>query len=178
MRRAFCSLILLLAALQPAFADTGGNIVPGDRVQLKVQNEPDLSKEFVVDQSGSITLELVGPVKIGGLSPAQAEPLLVQKIARYVRKPVVTVQVLQRVAVAGGVHTPGAYDFPKDQPIRVMDAVMKAGGFAEKACKNRVLVVRRTAAGVPPKTELVDIEAYFKKGKVENNPTLGFFDLD
>jgi len=161
------------------------SIGPGDRLLITVTREAELSKEYLVDASGQLTMSLLGMVPVKGLTPAQLQSDLRTRLARYVREPEVHVAAFQRIAIAGGVHTPGTLDFPKDQPVRLMDAISRAGGFVELAHKNRVLVLRRTGLqpgtqpGAQPATQSfqVDVASYLKKGKVENNPTLEPNDL-
>lgn len=152
-------------------------LVPGDRLQITVTREPDLSKEYLVDASGSLTMSLLGAVPVQGLTPAQLQNELRTRLARYVRSPEVHVLAFQRIAIAGGVHTPGVQDFPKDQPVRIMDAISRAGGFVDLAHKDRVLVLRRTGAAAATQSFQVDVGAYLKKGKTENNPVLQPNDL-
>lgn len=152
-------------------------LVPGDRLQITVTKEPDLSKEYLVDANGQMTMSLLGAVTVKGLTPAQLQSDLRTRLARFVREPEVNVAAFQRIAIAGGVHTPGTLDFPKDQPVRLMDAISRAGGFVDLAHKDRVLVLRRSGAQSATQSFQVDVAAYLKKGKVENNPTLEPNDL-
>ena len=50
---------------------------PGDKVQLKVWREPDLSGEFVVDQDGMVVLPHVGRMEVGRLTADSLRSLLV-----------------------------------------------------------------------------------------------------
>jgi polysaccharide export outer membrane protein len=152
-------------------------IGPGDRLQITVTRETDLSKEYLVDAAGQLTMSLLGVVPVKGMTPAQLQSDLRTRLARYVREPEVHVAAFQRIAIAGGVHTPGTLDFPKDQPVRLMDAISRAGGFVELAHKDRVLVLRRAGAQPGTQSFQVDVASYLKKGKVENNPTLEPNDL-
>src|SRR5687767_13755421 len=134
MSRVLWMVLALAAALTPVAAapvPTTGTLTAGDRLQIKVAGEPDLSKGYTVDEAGQVTIELVGPIKAAGLTLPQFQASLDRSLARYIRKPVTTVVASQRVGVAGGVRVPGAYDFPKDHRIRLMDALTRAGGFAE-----------------------------------------------
>ena len=48
-------------------------IGPGDSLRITVYQSPDLTLETRVAESGTITYPLLGSVKLGGLSVAQAE---------------------------------------------------------------------------------------------------------
>lgn len=167
------------AALPPAAltAPAVPTLTAGDRLLIKIVNEPDLSKEYVVDGAGNIQMDMLGNVKAAGMTLPEFQSALEKQLARYVRKPSFTVIATQRIGVAGGVHTPGAYDFPKEQPVRVMDALLRAGGLTREAKKGRVLVVRRAAAGAQPEGQLVDVGRFLKKGNPADNPVVGPNDL-
>jgi polysaccharide export outer membrane protein len=152
-------------------------LVPGDRLLITVAREPDLTKEYLVDEQGQITMTLLGGVTAQGLTPAQFQETLRTKLARYVRAPEVYVSAFQRVAIAGGVQTPGVLDFPKGQEIRLMDAITRAGGFVEAAHKDRVLLLRRAPGQAGPQSLQVDVKNYLRKGKETDNPTLAPNDL-
>ncbi|MCC2668623.1 MAG: polysaccharide biosynthesis protein, partial [Armatimonadetes bacterium] len=85
---------------------------PGDRLLINVAREPDLTKEYLIDDSGQITMSLLGAVSTQGLTPSQFQEALRVKLAKYVRAPEVYVSAFQRVAIAGGIQTPGVQDFP------------------------------------------------------------------
>ena len=48
-------------------------IGPGDLIEVSVYGAPDYIKDVRVGSTGEITLPLAGTVKVGGLTPAQAE---------------------------------------------------------------------------------------------------------
>jgi polysaccharide biosynthesis/export protein len=152
-------------------------LTAGDRLQVKVVNEPDYSKEYVVEENGKIKLDMIGEVQAAGMTTAEFSTSLEKHLARYIRRPQLTVLALQRIGVAGGVHTPGAYDFPKEQPVRLMDALLRAGGLVREAKKNRVLLVKRANSPGQRNAQLVDIGSFLRKGSMENNPLLGPNDL-
>lgn len=179
MKRSFWCGAMALSLCAALSADPARSpLSPGDRLQIKVMGEPELSKDYQVDESGQIKLELVGSVRAAGMSVSEFQSSLEQALGKYIKKPVLTVFAFQRVAVGGGVRQPGGYDFPKDEPVRVMDALTKAGGFSERAHKERVVVVRRDTDG-KPETLLVDVSAYLKhkKSKADPNPILHPNDL-
>jgi protein involved in polysaccharide export with SLBB domain len=177
MRLALWILALVAASGVSGAEAPRAPLTAGDHLQIKVAGEPDLTKEYTVEESGQVKMEMIGSIQAAGLTPGEFQAQLVKQLARYIRRPEVTLLAFQRVGVAGGVRAPGAYDFPKEQPIRLMDALMKAGGFGEQARKGKVLLVRRATRPGEPETRLVDVGRFLKKGKVEDNPVLGANDL-
>src|SRR5262245_27946037 len=67
----------------------------GDRVQVSVYNDNDLTGEYEVDERGTIVMPLVGAVEVQGQTLRQAEQTLTQRIrtTRTLRDPRVAVGV-------------------------------------------------------------------------------------
>jgi protein involved in polysaccharide export with SLBB domain len=102
MRRssAFAALFIACVAA-PALA----KIHPGDRVAVLVYNHPELSGQTTVDGSGHISLPLAGGVDTTNLDPSQVAQRVRYRLAPYVRKVAVDVQLVsqaQSIFVAGG----------------------------------------------------------------------------
>ena len=57
---------------------------PGDILRIQVFQNPDLTTETRVSESGSITFPLVGAVEVGGLSVASAENKLASALKKGV----------------------------------------------------------------------------------------------
>jgi protein involved in polysaccharide export with SLBB domain len=89
---------------------------PEDLLDVAFLEANDLDREVRVNGQGEVSLPLVGPVKVSGLSPQAIEKRLAQlyREGNYIRKPQISVQVKeyrhQRVMVTGAVKTPGAYE--------------------------------------------------------------------
>ncbi|HEX7436247.1 MAG TPA: polysaccharide biosynthesis/export family protein, partial [Caldimonas sp.] len=65
----------------------------GDVVKISVYQNPDLSVDARVSETGQVNFPLIGAVKIGGLSVSQAQALI-EKMLRdggFVLKPQVTI---------------------------------------------------------------------------------------
>lgn len=139
-----------LSAQESAPAAEGYRIGSGDRLQLFVWREAELSRELAVRIDGFITVPLIGDVRAAGLTPAEVSSAVQKKLAQYVNNPNVTVGVLAAQSaqffVVGRVARPGAY--PLDKPTRFLNALALAGGFLEFAKTDRVLVFRGAGKAV------------------------------
>ena len=115
----------------------------GDTLQLVVFGEADLSGTYRVSDSGSIAVPLLGPVAADGLTLAQLQQQLVEKLKENaVRAPNVTVSVSEYrpFFILGEVKTPGSYPYvPK---MTVLTAVAIAGGFTYRASEGEISVTR------------------------------------
>lgn len=123
-------------------------ISPQDVVIVDVFNEKDLSnKEFRVSAQGEITYPMLGDVKIGGLTSAEASHRIKEMLDKdYLVNPQVTVTVKEYVAryvtIMGEVTKPSAIILPGEQKWTILDAIGQAGGFTKGANKNRIEFMR------------------------------------
>lgn len=113
---------------------------PGDMVRLRIWREPDLSGDFMVDESGVVTLPRVGPVRVLGEPVDSLKAQLLALYRRYVNQPSIEVTPLRRVQVTGAVRTPGLYTV--DPTMSVADAIALAGGITPDGRRDRVLLIR------------------------------------
>jgi polysaccharide export outer membrane protein len=138
--------LLLLAALliaAPGLAaqyDDAGTVRPGDVVRLKIWQEPDLSGDFTVHETGSVVVPKLGPVQAGGMTDAALRERLVAGFSQYLQHSSIDVTVLRRIQVLGAVRNPGLY--PVDGTMSIADVLAVAGGTAADARTDRVQLVR------------------------------------
>ena len=117
---------------------------PGDKLRITVFNDAALSGDFMISNTGMVVLPLTGPVKAGGLNPAEFQAAVTEQIsaAKMVRDPRVTVDVLEYrpYYVLGEVANPGKYDYAIG--LTVTKAVATAGGFSYRADEKVAYVTR------------------------------------
>ncbi len=129
-----------------AVADTDGPYLldSGDRLRIFVYGQPNLSRVYVVDHGGWITVPLIGGVKARGLTTFDLERSLKAKLgAQYVRDPHVTVDMHQNrpFFILGEVRTAGQYPYVSGMTVKT--AVAIAGGFSERANERKFQITRR-----------------------------------
>jgi polysaccharide biosynthesis/export protein len=121
-------------------------IGPFDKLTIDVFGIEELSKKEVqTDAGGRISFPLAGIVNAAGLTPAEVEQMLEQRLrGRFVRDPHVTVNlkeaVSQVITVDGQVREPGLY--PVIGRMTLMRAVATAKGTDEFAKLDDVVVFR------------------------------------
>ena len=133
----FSAWVLAASVLTPALAanaspaDANYVLHPGDQLAVTVFGEPTLSKAATILPDGNITYPLVGQVSVAGRSVKAATIRLTTALRRYVKDPVVSIEVTQIgsyiVLVLGDVKAPGKYTLPST--ARLADAIASAGGF-------------------------------------------------
>lgn len=122
-----------------------GQLAPGDKIRLTIFGEPDLSGEFDLDNTGSLSLPLVGEVPARGLTPRELEKKLTKTLENgYLVAPRVTVEVLsfRPFFILGEVNKPGSYPFVNE--LTVINAVATAGGYTPRAKTGQVKLQRAT----------------------------------
>lgn len=124
-------------------------IQPGDKLDVMVWKEPDLTKEVLVSPDGRISFPLTGNISVKGKSLAQVEQEIANRISGYIPDPVVTVSAKElaghKIFVIGKVNKPGEYVVNRD--VDVMQALSMAGGVTSFADINDITVLRRDDAG-------------------------------
>lgn len=143
-------LILLVAgmtAMAAAAPPPKGYIMgPGDSVKITVYQNSDMATETRISEVGSVTFPLLGPVEIGGLTPAQAEIRIAAllKSGGFVPRAQVTVLVTQfrsrQVSVLGQVNRPGRFAI-EEPSVRLTDVLAMAGGIGPAGAES-VTVIR------------------------------------
>ena len=112
-----------------------------DRLRVTVFGHPDLSGEFEVDGTGSISLPLVGQQEAEGLATSELEQSIATTLANgYILNPRVSVEVInyRPFYILGEVGQPGEY--PYTNGLTVQNAVAAAGGFSYRANKRIVYI--------------------------------------
>jgi polysaccharide export outer membrane protein len=122
---------------------------PSDEVRVTVFNDPRLTGEFRVTDSGALALPLVGTVQAADRTTQQVERAIEQEMQRkgLFRDPSVAVEVrnYRPIFVLGMVERGG--QFPYQPDMTVLSAVALAGGFNYRAVQNYVSVTRTGPEG-------------------------------
>ncbi|MRT27576.1 polysaccharide export protein EpsE [Herbaspirillum sp. CAH-3] len=172
MRKVVFLLVGLMLASWSLFAQADDILLgAGDVIRVKVYGSEDLTLETRISEAGVISYPLVGEVKIGGLSTAQAESKIAGLLKKggYLVNPqvniLVTVPQSQMVSVLGQVNKPGRY--PLDGKRNVADVVALAGGVTPDG-GDALTIVRNDGNNVTK--QLVDIYAITHSGDTTSLP--------
>lgn len=143
----------------------GFTIGAGDTVQIDVLGRPELSAKGNVSGDGRVTVALLGPISIGGLTPVQAAERIAYayKQGEYLVSPQVTVTMVdyqsQLLTVLGEVRSPGR--FPIRTRLSVLDGLALAGGINEQGASTAYLL--RPEDSVVTRYE-IDLDALIQSG--------------
>ena len=143
----------------------------GDAIRIVVFQNPDLTLDSRVSESGTITYPLIGTVDIGGLSIEAAEKRIAKglKDGGFVQKPQVNIILMQvrgnQVSVLGQVNRPGRFPL-ETANNRVSDVLAMAGGIVPSGSDTVVLTGIRE--GKPFRRE-IDFPAIFIDNKSDED---------
>ena len=135
----------------------------GDVVRVLVFQNPDLTTESRVTESGVIAFPLIGTARIGGLTASEAEQRIADALrtGNFVKQPQVSLLVTQvrsnLVSVLGQVGRPGRYPIETAE-LRLTELLATAGGVNPTGAD--LVTVTGTRGGQPFRTE-VDLTKLF-----------------
>lgn len=97
---------------------------------------------YSVDKEGNINFPVLGKIHVAGMSKQELSKDLKEKISKYVKDPLVTVQIMNfKVMVLGEVTRPGGLSVNGDR-ISILDAIGYSGDLTINANRKNILVVR------------------------------------
>jgi polysaccharide export outer membrane protein len=137
----------------PAPAEDGDyRLQPGDTVRVQIYQEPDLDREIKVSKEGAIFLPLIGQLAVKNETVRRIEEVVhILYDRKYLVNPQVNITVIKyrqrTVNVMGAVNSPQAIEYPPEQPLTLLDAVSRAGGFNRYANRKAVKLTRTFADG-------------------------------
>ena len=162
-----------------------GDTVSLQIVEDRIWNSADVPKPLVVTDSGELDVPYIGRVMAVEKTCKQlADDIKAALEKDYYNKATVVLslnvanRILGRIYIWGQVHSQGALEVQMNENLTAGQAILKAGGFADFANKNKVKVVR---ASVDPKVQKqtfdLDMEQILEKGKTEKDIVLQPGDL-
>jgi polysaccharide export outer membrane protein len=154
--RLILGMISLVIAASPSWADgpdaapspAGDYLLqPGDTIKVQVFQEPDLDRELMISVEGEVFLPLIGRLVVKDRTIRQVEETVrVLYDRKYLVNPQVNITVtkyrVRTVNVLGAVNSPQAITYPPEQPLTLLDAISRAGGFNRYANRKAVRLTR------------------------------------
>ncbi|MFP4474780.1 MAG: polysaccharide biosynthesis/export family protein [Desulfatibacillaceae bacterium] len=151
VRIAWVLAVLLACMAATVSAATAGEpggvrytIMPGDRLDISVWREPELSREILVPPDGVVSFPLIGDVHAAGKSVTELRADIYKRISEFIPDVSVSVILLQpsvrSAYVIGKVAHPG--QFPIKARTTVVQVLSMAGGLDRFASPGDILVLR------------------------------------
>ena len=145
---AMAGLLALMPAAgafgQDAGAISNYRLASGDVISIQVLGEEDLKRERIrLSDAATISYPILGEIKLFGKTVAELEALIRDGLkGRYLVNPQVTVTIneYRNFFINGQVEKPGGYPFIPG--LNVRKAISLAGGFRERASREKIFVIR------------------------------------
>lgn len=144
LRQLMCALaVLLLSWGAAAQVDSTYRLGVGDKIRIVVFEEPDMSFDVTVDNSGVFTYPYLDEISIKDKTTAELESELVSGLkGRVLVNPNIAISVIEyrSFSIGGEVKNPGNYPFEPNLTLR--KAINIAGGVTEWSNGKRFKIER------------------------------------
>ena len=114
----------------------------GDMFRIQVYDEQDLYLETRVSDTGTISYPFLGELAVKGISLAKLEALITSRLkGDYLINPKVSIDMIEyrQFYVNGEIQDAGG--FPYQPGLTVRKAISLAGGFKERASKDKIYII-------------------------------------
>lgn len=125
-------------------------LAANDLLEVEVLDAENLKRTVRINAGGFVTMPLIGPVQISGLTQFEAENRIAERYReRYLQNPQVSIFIrevtTERITIEGAVVRPGI--FPLVGQLTLLRALAMAGGFAPIANSTEVVIMRTNEQG-------------------------------
>lgn len=138
----------------------------GDLLEVRIYEEGEMDRTLRISSNGIICLPMIGDMELAGLTVAEAEKKVAERLRHYMNYPSVSILVKEysnkNVYVLGQVRLPSAVPINPGRALTLLEAIASAGGFTDVAASGRVKILRMED-GVQ-KSIKIDVSQITKKG--------------
>jgi polysaccharide biosynthesis/export protein len=165
---------------KPAFTprEQRYRIQPNDVVEVHFRYTPEYNLTATIEPDGFISIEVVGDVKIAGLTLEEASAAIAKQAGTRLRDPEVTVHLKDFVkphfVVAGEVNHPGTYELRGQ--VTTIQAIAMSGGFKESSKESKVILLRRINEEYA-EVKVIDLKKLMSPAKIREDITLRADDM-
>lgn len=152
--------------------EAGYRIGPGDRLNVFVWRNPEISTTVPVRPDGRISTPLVEDMVAAGKTPSELARDMEEVLSEYIRTPQVNIIVENFVGTFGDqIRVVGEAANPQSLPYRegmtLLDVMIAVGGLGEFASGNRAKVIRQ----VDGRTQEIKVRLHdlLNRGRIEQN---------
>ena len=149
-------------------------IGPQDSLAITVADEVDLTTNYKVDSDGTITMNYLNRVPLGGLSLAEAQDKVTALLKTFLRNPQVRIEVkdykARSVLMTGEVRNQGKV-LLTGATMSLLEALAMAGSATANA-SNEVLIMHQAKNGEKPPEPITVNRKDLELGKVGRDITL------
>jgi polysaccharide export outer membrane protein len=146
---------------------------PSDVLEVHYRYTPEFDQSVTVQPDGFVTLQIVGDLKLQGLTLDEVKALLVEKASQRLKEPEITLTLKDfekpYFVVGGEVGTPGRFEMRGS--VTALQAIAMAGGFKNSSKHSQVVLFRRVGPDLA-KTEVLNLKAAMTASASEPNISL------
>jgi len=173
--------LLAMAQVPGGFSerDPRYRIQPSDVIEVQYRYTPEYNQNASVQPDGFVSLQLIGDVKLAGLTLDQARTAILTRAAARLRDPDLAVSLREYekpyFVVAGEVRNPGRFELRGT--VTAVEAIAMAGGFHAPDAKHSSVVLFRRISPEIGETKLLDLKHAMNTPALEEDVTLRPGDL-
>jgi polysaccharide export outer membrane protein len=165
--RHLTALLLLCAAAALAQSGTFAErdpryrIQPSDVLEVHYRYTPEFDQTVTVQPDGFVNLQIVGDVKLQGLTLDQVKAAILVKASLRLKDPEITLVLKDfekpYFIVGGEVASPGKFEMRG--PVNAIQAIAMAGGFKTASAKHSQVILFRRVGPDLAQTEILNVKA-------------------
>jgi polysaccharide export outer membrane protein len=134
---------------------------PSDVLEVHYRYTPEFDQTVTVEPDGFVTLQIVGDLKLQGLTVEQVHAVVLEKAALRLLDPEVTILLKDfekpYFVVGGEVGAPGRFEMRGT--VSALQAIAMAGGFKTASAKHSEVILFRRVGPDLAKTEVLNLKA-------------------
>jgi polysaccharide biosynthesis/export protein len=174
-RLIFTAILLCLVgglAQTAEFADHDPRyrIQPSDIIEIHYRYTPEFDQTITVQPDGFVTLQIVGDIKLQGLTVVEAQAALLSKASQRLKDPEITLVLKEfekpYFVVGGEVGAPGRFEMRGT--VTALQAIAMAGGFKNSSKHSQVILYRKISPELA-RTQILNLKAAMTASASEPN---------
>ncbi|RZJ70956.1 MAG: polysaccharide export protein [Flavobacterium sp.] len=116
--------------------------IPAIQGNYQVDNNQNGIKTYLIDNAGNIDFPVIGKLKLGGLTRAEAVNKISSSVSEYIKDPIVNLRILNfKISVLGEVAKPNTFSIQSER-ITLLEALGMAGDLTIYGKRDNILVIR------------------------------------
>ncbi len=164
--------------LKNAEGDARYTLNPGDVVEVQYRYTPEYNQTVTIQPDGYVSLEIVGDVKISGLTLEQVRTSILKKASARLNDPEITLLLKEfqkpYFVVAGEVAQPGKFEMREN--ITALQAIILAGGFKDSAKSSQIILFRKINSEMA-EVKVIDLKKIKRTSDLEKDLALQAGDM-
>lgn len=144
-------------------------IQPSDVLEVHYRYSPEFDQSVTVQPDGFVSLQLIGDVRLQGLTLEQSRAAILERAGRRLRDPEITVVLKDfekpYFMVGGEVANPGRFEMRGQ--VTAVQAIAMAGGFKAASAKHSQVILFRRVGSDLAQAEILDLKAALRPSNQE-----------